>query len=155
MSSSLDNADKKKMRADLKALIRMWIGAGINPRPTEIASAVSHALMELSAEGIEPDADWRLRQLKPAPIAEPKPERKRSLRHTKPDPESNLCPYLTPWYGYCRAPVKFGSALCNKHHNEKCGVCGRQAITECGHLGAFMCGKPLCGRCTCNDRSHS
>lgn len=62
VGSELTPQERKRIKEDLKHLIRQWVTLGINPRASEINNALSHALMDLVEEEIEPDLDWRLKK---------------------------------------------------------------------------------------------
>lgn len=58
------------------------------------------------------------------------------------------CVFSKAWVGKCRKPAING--LCEEHAGEKCR-CGAQAYRTCdATIGAFVCGRPLCGRCGCH-----
>jgi hypothetical protein len=63
--STLPIAERIKLKKDLRSLIKKWVKNDINPRQTEIAAALQHAILELAEEeNIDVDADWRLRRRK-------------------------------------------------------------------------------------------
>jgi hypothetical protein len=55
------------------------------------------------------------------------------------------CGYNMNWGGLCKEPRVYGREVCARHLQNKCVVCGRQAVLECySHLGNWECGMPLC-----------
>ncbi len=59
------------------------------------------------------------------------------------------CEFDKCWVGRCKEPAD-GSGYCEEHRKAKC-QCGRQATHDCdATIGAFVCGRLLCGRCRCH-----
>lgn len=59
------------------------------------------------------------------------------------------CQFDMCWVGRCKEPADI-SGYCAKHAGAKC-QCGRQATHDCdATIGAFVCGRLLCGRCRCH-----
>ena len=61
--------------------------------------------------------------------------------------EKGSCLFNEPWVGPCKEPAIEGSLCCQKHSEEKCQVCGEQALTRCQASIGMMCGVPLCDVC--------
>ena len=61
------------------------------------------------------------------------------------------CEYNKAWIGTCG---KYGQTnidghfYCEEHRSIYCS-CGEKAISECSHAGQFVCGRPLCKKCSC------
>jgi hypothetical protein len=59
------------------------------------------------------------------------------------------CIFDKCWVGKCKEPADV-SGYCVEHRKAKC-QCGRQATHDCeATIGAFVCGRLLCGRCRCH-----
>lgn len=59
------------------------------------------------------------------------------------------CQFDKCWIGRCKDPAD-ASGYCSEHRQAKCS-CGRQATHDCeATIGAFVCGRLLCGRCHCH-----
>lgn len=56
------------------------------------------------------------------------------------------CLFKEPWIGPCQKETVNGFC-CEKHAQEKCQVCGEQALTRCQASIGMMCGIPLCHFC--------
>lgn len=61
--------------------------------------------------------------------------------------ETSLCLFNEPWVGRCKEPALPRELCCTKHSQEKCQVCGEQALTRCNASIGVMCGVPLCHLC--------
>lgn len=55
-----------------------------------------------------------------------------------------MCKFSEAWIGKCKNE---GEPYCEKHANEKCISCGKQATGSCDSTGQFVCGAPLCDNC--------
>lgn len=59
------------------------------------------------------------------------------------------CSFDKCWIGRCKEPADT-SGYCAEHRSKKCS-CGRQATHDCeATIGAFVCGRLLCGSCRCH-----
>lgn len=71
--------------------------------------------------------------------------RQRSLFDEKP---AARCLFSKAWIGRCNEDALDGGYVCEEHAEKKCS-CGRQAIRDCdATVGAFVCGRLMCGECT-------
>lgn len=61
--------------------------------------------------------------------------------------ETRQCLFNEPWIGRCKEPALPGELCCTQHSQEKCQVCGEQALTRCQASIGVMCGVPLCHLC--------
>jgi len=59
------------------------------------------------------------------------------------------CTFDKCWIGRCKDHAD-ASGYCLEHKAAKCS-CGKQATHDCeATIGAFVCGRLLCGRCRCH-----
>lgn len=66
---------------------------------------------------------------------------------------NRACVFYKAWQGECGKDPVPGTEppLCSEHNGEECHVCGKQATTQCGNAGQFVCGYPLCETCECSN----
>jgi hypothetical protein len=57
------------------------------------------------------------------------------------------CKYQLAWIGQCKNHAD-KSGFCEEHKNIVCDSCGEKATRECEETGQFVCGVPLCSKCT-------
>ncbi len=61
--------------------------------------------------------------------------------------EEGLCGFIRCWIGKCE------NVNCKLHKDLKC-KCGSKATHDCPEThGAFVCGRDLCGSCSCSCRN--
>lgn len=73
-------------------------------------------------------------------------ETEKALEQLRPIPST--CVFIQAWIGQCKNAVVAGEKVCQEHLSQKCS-CGEQAVENCYHtIGAFVCGRLTCGRCT-------
>lgn len=57
----------------------------------------------------------------------------------------NNCIFDLAWIGQCKEPHLKGKKFCQKHLEEKCFKCKKQAVIQCDQdAGSFVCGVPYC-----------
>jgi hypothetical protein len=54
-----------------------------------------------------------------------------------------MCGYDIAWVGPCK-----NEGECPQHANLKCSSCGAPATHECEETHGFICGAPLCEKCS-------
>jgi hypothetical protein len=58
------------------------------------------------------------------------------------------CIYNISWRGACGAELDpvldAGQVICPEHREQRCGICGAQAVRECNQTMQFVCGFRLC-----------
>ena len=71
--------------------------------------------------------------------------RKRNAEEAKKDSDG-ICKFIEAWRGRCTHHAWAGAdvQMCKPHFEQKCRVCGAQAVLTCPETFQFVCGTPVC-----------